>query len=432
MGSTAATCCRARCFRRGYGLPWGCSSVGRADALAPQGQGFESPQLHFPLGAACWPPPAPHPLRDRRRLVLCRKCLAGTVWISSSPAARRAASPSRRIGSAGSARPRRPAPDRAPRAPRRTEPLLGGALEAPHDAQERPAAVVALQQRDVGVDLRVGHRAVALSLPVEQRPEVGRASPQPGEAPAAAREGLHHPWPLEALDLDQRVQHGERAHRGRALRPPARTPRVRRCRAPPGGSARAPGRPPPRARSAPARSSCSRVRAAVGQAQAGQVEGDPAQPSGGQLAQHLAVEEGGRRHTVDADDGLAGSLLAHEAADAGRAEGPSRLPWRFTTSWAVTGDRTARPETAYAMLRQMSAGDLTLGEAARAIGVSADTLRRWERAGKLAPTRDPANRRRVPVRGRAAGHRPERHGPGARSRPATASRAWSARWRSTG
>jgi molybdopterin-binding protein len=39
---------------------------------------------------------------------------------------------------------------------------------------------------------------------------------------------------------------------------------------------------------------------------------------------------------------------------------------------------------------------LTLGEAARAIGVSADTLRRWERAGRLQTVRDRANRRRVP------------------------------------
>jgi molybdopterin-binding protein len=39
---------------------------------------------------------------------------------------------------------------------------------------------------------------------------------------------------------------------------------------------------------------------------------------------------------------------------------------------------------------------LLLGEAARAIGVSPDTLRRWERAGKLRTTRDAANRRRVP------------------------------------
>jgi len=41
--------------------------------------------------------------------------------------------------------------------------------------------------------------------------------------------------------------------------------------------------------------------------------------------------------------------------------------------------------------------DLTLGEAARALGVSADTLRRWDRAGKLQTTRDARNRRLVPA-----------------------------------
>ena len=39
---------------------------------------------------------------------------------------------------------------------------------------------------------------------------------------------------------------------------------------------------------------------------------------------------------------------------------------------------------------------MTLGEAARAIGVSPDTLRRWDRSGKLRTTRDERNRRRVP------------------------------------
>ena len=44
----------------------------------------------------------------------------------------------------------------------------------------------------------------------------------------------------------------------------------------------------------------------------------------------------------------------------------------------------------------MTAEDtLGLGEAARALDVSPDTLRRWERAGKLRTTRDSANRRRV-------------------------------------
>jgi molybdopterin-binding protein len=40
--------------------------------------------------------------------------------------------------------------------------------------------------------------------------------------------------------------------------------------------------------------------------------------------------------------------------------------------------------------------DMTIGDAARAIGVSADTLRRWDRAGKLHTVRDERNRRRVP------------------------------------
>jgi molybdopterin-binding protein len=54
--------------------------------------------------------------------------------------------------------------------------------------------------------------------------------------------------------------------------------------------------------------------------------------------------------------------------------------------------------------------DLLLGEAASALGVSADTLRRWDRAGKLHTNRDEQNRRRVPVAEiqRLAG-RPQRH-----------------------
>jgi molybdopterin-binding protein len=41
--------------------------------------------------------------------------------------------------------------------------------------------------------------------------------------------------------------------------------------------------------------------------------------------------------------------------------------------------------------------DLTVGEAAKAIGVSADTLRRWDRSGKLRTVRDARNRRLVPA-----------------------------------
>jgi molybdopterin-binding protein len=53
---------------------------------------------------------------------------------------------------------------------------------------------------------------------------------------------------------------------------------------------------------------------------------------------------------------------------------------------------------------------LLLGDAARAIGVSPDTLRRWERAGKLRTSRDAANRRRVPSgEVRRLSKRPQRH-----------------------
>jgi molybdopterin-binding protein len=53
---------------------------------------------------------------------------------------------------------------------------------------------------------------------------------------------------------------------------------------------------------------------------------------------------------------------------------------------------------------------LTLGEAARAIGVSQDTLRRWERAGKLRTQRDDRNRRLVPAREvRRLSGQPRRH-----------------------
>lgn len=41
--------------------------------------------------------------------------------------------------------------------------------------------------------------------------------------------------------------------------------------------------------------------------------------------------------------------------------------------------------------------DLSMGEAARALNVSVDTLRRWDRTGRLETTRDERNRRRVPA-----------------------------------
>jgi molybdopterin-binding protein len=68
--------------------------------------------------------------------------------------------------------------------------------------------------------------------------------------------------------------------------------------------------------------------------------------------------------------------------------------------------------------RQKASTDLSLGDAAAAIGVSVDTLRRWDRSGKLSTRRDDRNRRRVPaaeVQRLAA--RPARHRTGSRSSP---------------
>ncbi len=60
-------------------------------------------------------------------------------------------------------------------------------------------------------------------------------------------------------------------------------------------------------------------------------------------------------------------------------------------------------------------GDLSLAEAASAIGVSVDTLRRWDRDGKLRVRRDERNRRRVPASEvERLARRPARHRTGSR------------------
>ena len=65
------------------------------------------------------------------------------------------------------------------------------------------------------------------------------------------------------------------------------------------------------------------------------------------------------------------------------------------------------------MLTQMPI-DLSLGEAAKALGVSPDTLRRWDRAGRLRTVRDERDRRRVPrAEVERLSARPSRAGTGA-------------------
>jgi molybdopterin-binding protein len=64
----------------------------------------------------------------------------------------------------------------------------------------------------------------------------------------------------------------------------------------------------------------------------------------------------------------------------------------------------------------MDERSLSAGEAARALGISLDTLRRWDRQGRIRVQRDSANRRLVPASEveRLLGR--ERHGLSARNR----------------
>lgn len=53
---------------------------------------------------------------------------------------------------------------------------------------------------------------------------------------------------------------------------------------------------------------------------------------------------------------------------------------------------------------------VSVGEAAKALGVSSDTIRRWDAAGKIEVHRDEANRRMIPRSElRRLGAEPERH-----------------------
>ena len=58
--------------------------------------------------------------------------------------------------------------------------------------------------------------------------------------------------------------------------------------------------------------------------------------------------------------------------------------------------------------------DLTIGEAARTLGVSVDTVRLWESAGKIRGYRTPGNQRRFTLaeveRARQARNRPPAQG----------------------
>lgn len=55
---------------------------------------------------------------------------------------------------------------------------------------------------------------------------------------------------------------------------------------------------------------------------------------------------------------------------------------------------TAMPRYAQDVRMETDTARLSIGEAARLLGVSVDTVRRWESAGLIVSTRTPGNQRR--------------------------------------
>src|SRR5258708_10226343 len=64
----------------------------------------------------------------------------------------------------------------------------------------------------------------------------------------------------------------------------------------------------------------------LGQSETGEVEGNAAQPPGGQLGEHLAVEERTGRHAVQTHHRCAVAALEHEAANPARYQPHPRQP----------------------------------------------------------------------------------------------------------
>ncbi len=224
--------------------------------------------------------------------------------------------------------------------------LRGGALAAAHDLQERAPVVGPFDQREVGVELGAGDGGgIADALPPHQVPErrpVQRPHPQfPGDAVA---ERLHAPRGLECGDVDGGVEQGQRGDPGRDGREQLEPDRpadvvhdqVEAAEAEllHGGQAEPPETGP----------AAVVATGAVGQAEARKVESHPAQAARGQFGQHLAVQERGADHAVDADDGRPVSFLAHEAGHAGGAEPAAGLLMRLEYLGAAgrpPGDRRA-------------------------------------------------------------------------------------------
>ena len=200
--------------------------------------------------------------------------------------------------------------------------LRRGQLESAHDLEEGAAAVAAVEQGVVGVDLRPRHSgAVGNPLQVEDLGEGRRDhAAQPELADAAVGKGVHRPGAVEAGRVDQGVEGGQREDPIGVADRPLEADRsadvvddevaaldlqgVDRGTGP-GGEA-APG--------------VVEAAGALGQPQAGEVEGDAAQAAGGEQRHDLAVEEAADGDAVNQDHRLAVATVEREAADAGRLE----------------------------------------------------------------------------------------------------------------
>ena len=121
-----------------------------------------------------------------------RKCLAGSRIGSSTPSTPSTTSQPVELRARGRARPTRSAPGRAGSArPSQQEALLLlGQLEAAHDPQEGAAAVAALEQVVVGIDLVPRDRASGSRSPAGRRareqPKAGASSATPRPSPRIA------------------------------------------------------------------------------------------------------------------------------------------------------------------------------------------------------------------------------------------------------
>src|SRR5215204_648603 len=148
-----------------------------------------------------------------------------------------------------------------------------------------------------------------------------RGEPQPADSPDHER--LHDPRTLEAVDLDDCVEKGEREDPLRHGRGELKSYRAADVVHHEMEAVKLERVDRLLTEAAEPRPGVVEVRRPLREAEARQVERDAAQPAGGELVDDLAVEEAGGRDAVQAHDGLATSRLPDEALDPSGGEVPA-------------------------------------------------------------------------------------------------------------